>query len=199
MIDPTKFLDWLKLAPRYLLGIAFATGIYLLLGQAQLEKVGFWRYDRLIRPWTFVVFLISAAFLAAHLASDGLSHLREKSRERRKKRRLEARLHDLTPDEQETLAGYLRENTKTSYLDAMSGVTGGLEAAGIIYRSSSLGSGGFRFAYNLQPWAWEYLKANPGLVGVDSSALCSPVRGRAGNSSVERTETAKSTVPPLTS
>jgi hypothetical protein len=40
------------------------------------------------------------------------------------------------------------------------GMVGGLQAERIIYRASSLGQSFDYFAYNIQPWAWEYLNKN---------------------------------------
>ena len=37
------------------------------------------------------------------------------------------------------------------------GVVGGLEGERVLYRASSLGCSVDYFAYNIQPWAWEYL------------------------------------------
>ena len=55
------------------------------------------------------------------------------------------------------LASYVVGNTKTLTLDLRSGVAGGLESSRIIYRSSTLGSL-HGFDYNIQPWAWDYLR-----------------------------------------
>ena len=41
------------------------------------------------------------------------------------------------------------------------GVRGGLDAKGIIYRASNTGSVLTGFAYNIQPWALEFLKKHP--------------------------------------
>jgi hypothetical protein len=37
------------------------------------------------------------------------------------------------------------------------GVVGGLQAERIIFRATVLSRGWDEFAYNIQPWAWEYL------------------------------------------
>ncbi len=44
------------------------------------------------------------------------------------------------------------------------GVVGGLLTKRILYRSSSLSLSYTTFAYNLQPWAWEYLNSHPRLL-----------------------------------
>jgi hypothetical protein len=41
------------------------------------------------------------------------------------------------------------------------GVIQGLVAEKILYRSANVGSLITGFAYNVQPWAWDFLNANP--------------------------------------
>lgn len=72
-------------------------------------------------------------------------------------------LHQLTLEEKDYLAQYIVEQ-KNSIHALGSGVMGGLEAKGITYRASNLGNAITGFPYNLQPWAREYLKANPHLL-----------------------------------
>lgn len=43
----------------------------------------------------------------------------------------------------------------------MDGVRGGLEAKDIIYRAANVGSKIEGFAYNIQPWALDYLRRHP--------------------------------------
>ncbi|MBU2802589.1 hypothetical protein HFV02_10085, partial [Acidithiobacillus caldus] len=54
--------------------------------------------------------------------------------------------------------------TRSCTLNNASGVVGGLVAEEIIYRSSSMGQFGAYFSYNIQPWAWDYLRKNPHLI-----------------------------------
>jgi len=48
------------------------------------------------------------------------------------------------------------------------GRVGGLEAEGIIFRSSNVGNIE-SWAYNLQPWAWDYLSAHPELLALEDA------------------------------
>lgn len=45
----------------------------------------------------------------------------------------------------------------TGYAEISDGIINGLQARGIIYRASTVGAIGFSFAYNLQPYALQYL------------------------------------------
>jgi hypothetical protein len=77
------------------------------------------------------------------------------------------RLHDLTPEEQNILAFYLTNSARSQFLQFTDGVGEGLETCWIIRRASQI-SEGFYFPYNIQPWAWKYLKKHPELVGLRS-------------------------------
>lgn len=72
-------------------------------------------------------------------------------------------LKQLTPVECTYLANYIFKQTQTAYFAPSDGVVGGLESKGILYRSSNLGRV-HKFAYNIQPWAYEQLSKNPHLL-----------------------------------
>jgi hypothetical protein len=113
------------------------------------------------RAWVAVSFILSAALLLAHSTFEVAAIGRKKWRSRLLKKYRQAELHNLSPEEKAVLAQYIVLDTKTLRLGAGSGVAGGLEASKIIFRSSSFGSMGSGFAYNIQPWAWSYLKQHP--------------------------------------
>jgi hypothetical protein len=77
------------------------------------------------------------------------------------------RLHRLTIQEKQILRGYIEGQTRSLYLDFTSGIVKGLEAEFIIYRVSSVNNpmaGLTAFAYNIQPWAWDYLNEHRDLL-----------------------------------
>lgn len=75
------------------------------------------------------------------------------------------RLHRLSAEEKQILRAYIERQTRSLNLDVMSGVVNGLEQETIIYRASSLGHLMAGFAYNIQPWAWDYLNEHRDLLG----------------------------------
>ncbi|MBI1879994.1 MAG: superinfection exclusion B family protein [Chloroflexi bacterium] len=75
------------------------------------------------------------------------------------------RLHNLTRSEKAILKGYLGNQTRSQYLPIESGVVNGLEAEDIIYRASHIGKLD-EWAFNIQPWAWDYLTDHPELLFV---------------------------------
>jgi hypothetical protein len=95
----------------------------------------------------------------------------QRSEEKRKaevaKLKLEQRkksLHELTADEKAYLIPYVLENQNTQYFLLEDGIAGGLQAKTIIYRASNLGSLVGGWAFNIQPWARDYLKEHPELL-----------------------------------
>ncbi len=69
----------------------------------------------------------------------------------------------LAQTEKEFLKHYIDNDTDTNYAEMSTDTAGGLEAKGVIFRSSMLGISGTlqTFPYNLQPWAKILLKKYP--------------------------------------
>ena len=108
------------------------------------------------------LFIVFPLFGSLSMISIDISQLvfMKWKRKRKYKNRLKY-LYQLTIQEKNILSGYIDDDTKTQELSIMSGVVKGLEYAGVIYRSTDLGSAaGASFDYNIQPWAWHYLKDN---------------------------------------
>ncbi|HEX9732949.1 MAG TPA: superinfection exclusion B family protein [Thermoanaerobaculia bacterium] len=168
-MDISKALDWIKLSPRALTGVALATGVFLFLGPKHLDYFGLTSLNAQMRPWIAVAFILSSALLLAHVAFElcTIAHKRWQRRVLRKYR--QAQLHNLSPDEKAVLAAYIFGDTKTINLNPQSGVAGGLEDAKIISRSSAIGSRMSGFAYNIQPWARDYLREHPELLAIPKS------------------------------
>jgi len=78
--------------------------------------------------------------------------------------RSKRRLKDLTKEEKKLLRDYIFKDTRTQYLRDEDGVVKGLEYEKIIYPATNVGSILEGFAYNIQQWAWEYLKRHPELL-----------------------------------
>ncbi len=60
------------------------------------------------------------------------------------------------------------------------GLAGGLEAKGILFRSSNFGDPLYGFSHNLQPWARDYLKKHPELLKVEDRDV-QEAEGEGGN------------------
>ncbi len=73
------------------------------------------------------------------------------------------RLWQRTPEEKELLRGYLQKDSKTIILPVNDGVVMGLMNAGVlrpVTRESQYG----RTPFNIEDWAWNYLKKHPAAI-----------------------------------
>jgi Super-infection exclusion protein B len=166
-MDLTKVLDWLKSSPKYLFPIALVTGLGLFSPSSVLDIFGLTSFVSQYRQYIGIVFLISMALIlteAILFAHRALSGWRQRSEVTKHRQEL---LQNLTLQEKSVLRNYITRKTKTAYFDLEDGVVGGLEAQGVIYRASNIGQLD-RWAYNIQPWAWDYLTKNPHLLTSES-------------------------------
>lgn len=157
-MDPSQALGWLKLPQRVLWALVIVAGLVLWGPSWFVSGLGLEQFITAYRMYLGVVFLL---FLAATLptpvhwlASKGWSRLQDM----RHRKVRQARLHDLSEDEKNVLRHYIEKRTRTQTLDYTDGVTSALESAGIIYRASNMAQQYTDFAYNIQPWALEYLR-----------------------------------------
>ena len=163
-MDFGKVLDWLMLSPKYLLPILVAASI-LLFGPVEfLNIIGLEKFLGEYRMWVGVAWLASAALLASRLLTPIVKFLRRWVFEKNWVRHGKNRLQQLTPTEKEILRGFVFYNTRSQYLDFQNGDVKGLERERIIVMASNTGNLPQGFAYNIQPWAWEYLNENPQLL-----------------------------------
>ncbi|MDY7096013.1 MAG: superinfection exclusion B family protein [Acidobacteriota bacterium] len=171
MLDLKKAVEWVKLAPRHLLGILLTAAMYLVMPGLWLEYLGLGSVDQVIRPWVSGVLMISAGLVLAHGFALAADYVRDKFGARSERKMLEERLNNLAEDERQVLARFLANNTKTQVLSYQYGPANGLEAADILFRSSNIGSGDCQFSYTIQPWAWDALHRHPEIVGMTVEEL----------------------------
>ena len=157
MVDISKLVDWVKLSPRYLLPLSLFTGFVLFAPKKWLVVFGLVGFVADYRPWFGVAFLLSTALLLSAAFTALYGWAKAKREEATSLRSRRERLHHLSEPEKEILRGYIEGETRTQYLSMTDGVVGGLVAERILFRASSLGQSFDYFAYNIQPWAWEYL------------------------------------------
>jgi len=58
----------------------------------------------------------------------------------------------------------LAEDKRTQYFEISDGIVQGLFLEGILFRPSNVSSHYTTWAYNIQPWVWDYLNKHPDLV-----------------------------------
>jgi hypothetical protein len=158
-------------SPIIFLGLCIASGSILFVGDDLAKTLGLSEFRDQNRGYLVAAFIITLSILIAQgIWGSGrfLESVVKKRWENRKlKQVIEDRkkcLHNLTPDEKAYLAPYVLRDENTQYFLIEDGIAGGLEAKGIIYQASIVGNMLDGFAYNIQPWAREYLKENSHLL-----------------------------------
>jgi hypothetical protein len=156
-MDASKFLEAIKLSPKYLLPIVIVSGFLLFAKPEILDIFGLAKLSTAYRPYIGGVLLLSAALAV----SNGLVSLYKWYVKRRvwskRIKSAKKRLHNLTYAEREILRRYIGGNTRTQYFQLENGVASGLALEHIIFRSSNVGNLDDGWAFNIQPWAWKYL------------------------------------------
>ncbi|MBN2366681.1 MAG: superinfection exclusion B family protein [Calditrichaeota bacterium] len=158
-MDWSKIIDWIKLSPRYLLPISLVSGAFLFLDQKWTDFFGLTNFINQFRPWISVVFFLSIALIISDIIFQIINWGKQGVNNKKKFRNMTKRLFDLTPEEKDILLGYFLNNTRTQYLSISDGIVKELEAFEIIFRSSNIGNLD-SWSYNIQPWAWKYIKSN---------------------------------------
>jgi hypothetical protein len=159
-----KLADWLKLKPSLLVGVALASGFAVLAPATWLARLGL---DSLVsehRGWFGGALLVSVAVLLALSAAWLFGSAASPLVEWWQTKRLSGFLKTLSPPEKALLKKYLDQQTTTLYFSITDGVVNGLVQKRILWRAASLSAGFTDFAFNIQPWAWDYLKSRRQLV-----------------------------------
>lgn len=160
-MDASKLIDWLKLTPRYLFALSLGTGLLLFGPMSILERLGLLKFLAEYRPRLGTVFIAATTIWVSHglaqVGNVGLAWLKEKNAIRIRR----SELKDLSPQERAILRQFIDGNTKTIALDIRSGVHAALESRHVIYRAATVSRHDMYFDYNIQPWAWDYLRRHP--------------------------------------
>ncbi len=90
-------------------------------------------------------------------------------RDRHKRAKL---MQKLTSAEKEHLAHYLREQSQTWTFDLYDGVVAGLVKKGILYKPDTKANKAGEQDYNMEPWAYEFLKKHRDLIEPEARECC---------------------------
>lgn len=157
------FLSYLKLKPRYLFGVAIVCFTVVLLPKPCREYLG---YDELIksyRGWISLGGICAGLYGLTMLMADGLSWILGKCREWRLSRNAKNILIELSSDEKECLAKYVKQDVSSLDFNLGDGIINGLEEKHIVYRAADICTRGYYFAFNLRPWVLKAFKQYPDL------------------------------------
>lgn len=169
-MDPSRFLEALKLGAVPLFAVVIATSLALFSPAWLLATLGMEDLKGL-RPWIGSAWVLALALLVAQGIAKGLPRIRKKWLHRKAMGFRRKYLDSLTPEEQAILAVYISQNTRTQSLPFNNGVVSGLEEVGVIYRAASVSEFAENFAFNIQPWAWDYLRGHPELLSKAEEGL----------------------------
>lgn len=158
------FLEFLKLAPRYLIALGVMAAFLLFANEEFLKFIGVFELAQNNRPMLGLTLVVTVGLFVVSVIGDGIALVKQWWFRRRRYRRIEERLQCLTEDEKQILRYYLAENTRANTLRIDDGVVQGLKASGIIHLSASMGNALEGFAHNINEFAWDYLHVHPHLL-----------------------------------
>lgn len=178
-MNPMKsILEFLKLAPRYLVSVAIFCAFLLFSPKEFLEKIGAFDFAENYRTWIGGAFLGSLCIWIVSIGSGGVSIIKSWNFKRNTKNKITKRLHNLTEAEKQILRFYIAKQTKSNTLRIDDGVVKGLESSYIIYQSAGLGNMLEGFAHNISEVAWDYLNKKPDLLIGNTDTYRTDTRSR---------------------
>lgn len=154
------FLEFLKLAPRYLIALGAMAAFMLFADEKFLKLIGVFEFAQNNRPVLGLTLVVSVALFVVSAADDLVGFARRWWLRRRRYFRIAERLQRLTEDEKQILRYYIAENTRANTLRIDDGIVQGLKANGIIHLSASMGNVLEGFAHNIDDFAWDYLQVH---------------------------------------
>lgn len=159
-MDPSKWLEWVKLPTRTLAALCIVFGITIFSGDTVLEKLGIEAIVQEYRAYLGAGFLLTFALTLVNSLAALWRFIYPWINEAHRVRLGRKRLQCLNPSEKEVLRYYIQNQTRSQSLPLQDGTVNALQREKIIIRGSSIGSmRGFDFI--IQPWAWEYLNKRP--------------------------------------
>lgn len=155
------FADYFRKIPAaFLVAIVSVLGLILFLPEEYAKTLAVDGFRNEYRVFLGPAFLLTLSFCAARVFRFFILGYRQKQA---LKRRQET-LHTLTPEEKGYLIPYIEGMKNTVNVGMDDGVMAGLRSKYIIYLATNMGDLLNGFAFNLQPWAREYLEKNPHLL-----------------------------------
>lgn len=154
-------LEFIKLAPRYLIAVGLIAGALLFLPVAWLQGMGLDAFATENRQWLGLTFLVSAILWGVSAVTACSDWVANKIFQRKVRKHIARKISSLTEDEKQILRYYFAQNTRSNMLRIDDGVVQGLVENHIIYRSASVGSLVEGFSHNITDVAWDFIIANP--------------------------------------
>lgn len=157
----TEFADYFRKIPAaFLVAIISVLGLILFLPEEYAIIVAVDGFREQYRVYLGPVFLLTLAFCAARI----FTFFMQGHSQRKALKKSQETLHNLTPEEKGYLIPYIEGQQNTINVGMDDGVMGGLIKKGITYLATNMGNTLNGFAFNLQPWARQYLEKNSHLL-----------------------------------
>lgn len=166
MPDLGRLIEWIKLPTTTFAGLALASGFVLfapngILANVALDDDSLGTYANVRSVTAGVVFVIAVAMLLARLGSWTSLWARRRFDTRRRISQQAERLRNLTREEKAILGTYLVNGTRTQKLHMQDGTVSGLYNEGFLFLPVKIAIRFDLFAFNIQPWVWDYLTDHP--------------------------------------
>jgi hypothetical protein len=157
-------VEFLKLAPRYLVAIALGAGLVVFLPAKTQHTLGLDGIVQSYRAWFGVALVLSVSLLCVWIVLVPINALRRARRNKKQRDYLHKRLRTLTEGEKQILRYYFAKGTRSNRLKIDDGTVNGLVMSGIIYRAANHGNLISGFDHNITDEALEFIAANPVLL-----------------------------------
>ena len=145
-----------KIPAAFLLALLATLALILFIPSKYASALAIDQFRDSYRIFLGPAFLLVFAFITARFYNG----LEKRFASKRALKELQKNLHSLTGEEKGYLAQFIYEEKTSIYVGMDDGVMGGLRKKGITYLAAQQGNLLDGFAFNLQPWAREYLHEN---------------------------------------
>ena len=167
----TGLADYFRKIPAaFLVAISTVLGLILFLPEELAKLVAVDNFREQYRLYIGPAFLLTISFCAARIYTFLIRGYNQKKALKLKQKSL----HKLTPNEKGYLVHFVIHQQNSVNVGMDDGVMAGLRSKGITYAPTRIGSALDGFAFNLQPWAREYLDENPQLLDGAEGAPMTP-------------------------
>lgn len=149
-----------KIPAAFLVALLLTLGVILFAPIKYANALAVDQFRETYRIFLGPAFLLVFAFIIARLYTV----VEQRFASKKALKKLHQTLHNLTPEEKGYLAQFIDEEKNSIYVGMDDGVMAGLRRKGVTYLAAHQGNLLQGFAFNLQPWAREYLHGNPQLL-----------------------------------
>ncbi len=157
----TELADYFRKIPAaFLIAITCVLSLILFLPEKQASILAVEGFREKYRVFLGPALLLAISFCAARIYLFCMEGYKQRKALKAKKESL----HRLTPEEKGYLVPFIQYKKNSIYVGMDDGIMAGLAAKNITYLAANMGNLLDGFAFNLQPWAREYLEKNPHLL-----------------------------------